>query len=144
MAIRPVCKDDLEALTALGVEFGMASQRVHTMSVNADKIQAIILSEDPSIIKLALDENGVQGFILGVILSTYFSDDLVLQQLGFFVRPGMGFGGLRLLRAFEAEARARKVTKVVVGCKPGFSDIEGVYRRMGYQLLETQFIKTEI
>ena len=140
--IRPATANDIEAIVALGVEFAIKSQPVHTMSVNVEKIKMVVTSaitSDDAILLVSDIDGKVEGIIFGLILPSYFSDDKILQELALYSKKNRG--GLELIDTFEKEARLRGIHKIIVGSKPDFYDLKKIYERKGYKLLETQYIK---
>jgi GNAT superfamily N-acetyltransferase len=140
--IRLARPSDVDDIASLGLEFAEKSQLVHTFEPSLSKIwEAIYIAAFDSrfILMVAEVDGKIGGFILGLILAPIFSEEVVLQEMGMYVRKG--FNGLLLLNAFEEEARIRGIKKVVVGCKPDFCDLGNYYKRKGYRLLETQYLK---
>ena len=135
--IRKAQVEDIEALVELGVEFGLASQKVHTLPVSADKIHATLRQTlvYPDAVLLVLEIEGkIEGVIYGMVLTSYFSEEPVLQELALYSRKQKG--GLRLIEAFEAEAKARGIKKIVVGSKPAFCDLRKMYEKRNYKFIE--------
>ena len=140
--IRLARSTDVDEIAELGLEFAEKSQNFHTFEPSLSKIWegAKQIVENPSAITIVLEVEGrIEGFIFGLILSPMFSEELVLQEMAFYTRKGLG--GLRLLKAFEREAEIRGIKKVAVGCKPDYCDLGNYYKREGYKLLENQYLK---
>jgi hypothetical protein len=140
--IRLARPSDVDDIASLGLEFAEKSQLVHTFEPSLSKIweSAKLIVSDPNSIVIVLEEDGkLEGFIFGLILAPMFSEEIVLQEMAFYTRKGLG--GLRLLKAFEREAEIRGIKKVAVGCKPDYCDLGNYYKREGYKLLEVQYLK---
>lgn len=140
--IRLAKPSDVDDMASLGLEFAEKSQFVHTFEPSLSKIweSAKLIVSDPNSIVIVLEEDGkLEGFIFGLILTPMFSEETVLQEMAFYTRKGLG--GLRLLKAFECEAKIRGIKKIAVGCKPGYCDLGSYYKREGYKLLEVQYLK---
>ena len=140
--IRLANPNDVDDIASLGLEFVEKSLKAHTFEPSLSKIweSAKLIVSDPSSVVIVLEEEGrLEGFILGLILSPMFSEEMVLQEMAFYTRKGLG--GLRLLKAFEREAEIRGIKKVAVGCKPDYCDLGSYYKREGYKLLEVQYLK---
>ena len=140
--IRKAELKDLEDIVSLGVEFGLKSQFVHTLSVSEEKIRAVTkesIDSDKAVLLVFEVEGKVEGVIFGVVCPAFFSNDSVLQELALYSRKGTG--ALHLIDAFEEEGRLLGVKKIVVGSKPGYCDLSALYTRRGYTLLEEQFMK---
>jgi hypothetical protein len=133
---------DVESIVELGVEFGLKTQGVHTLEVSATKIRDTVekaLAYENAVLLVYEIEGKVEGVVFGLGLDTYFSGDVVLQELALYSRKSSGL--IRLLDAFEKEAEVRGIKKIAVGCKPSFQDMAKIYLRKGFKLLETQFLK---
>ena len=46
-----------------------------------------------------------------------------------------------LLKGMEKMAKAMGAVKLIVGSKPDYVDMSGIYVKMGYRSLENQFVK---
>lgn len=142
MRVRKALHNDVQKIVELGVEFGVKTQSIHRMSVNASKIYDQVLDalSNPNLILFVLEvDDKIEGVIFGAITSAYFSDDLVLQELALYSRKATG--GLHLIEAFEQYAHNKGITRIVLGSKPTFCDLGKLYTRRGYDILETHFIK---
>ena len=141
--IRKAELKDVEAIVALGVEFGEKSKSIHTLNVCTKTIWKTVCSAleypDSAVLLVAEDEKGIAGVIYGAACKTFFSDEIVLQELAWYSRRKVF--GFALFKALEAEAKLRGIKKIVVGSKPAFFDLRKVYEKRGYKLLEEQFIK---
>jgi len=145
MIIRKATTEDIGPIISLGLEFGIESQPVHTMSVSPGCISRVVhlALEDPNSVLLVLEiDNVIQGLIYGMVLSPFFSNELVLQELAFYSRKRKR--GILLLDAFEREAKRLGVKKIVMGCKPKYCDLRRLYEYKGYKLLENQYLKVEV
>jgi len=135
---------DLPELFHLGLLFANESMHVHTFKPDDEKVLDFLHTciINPKSVFLVYETEGVvRGFIIGTVLSPYFSKEEVMQELAFF---STARGGLKLLDAFEDEAKKRGITKIVAGSKPAFCDLSKIYKRKGYRILEEHFIKTEV
>ena len=140
--IRKAELKDLEDIVSLGVEFGLKSQFVHTLSVSEEKIRAVTkesIDSDKAVLLVFEVEGKVEGVIFGVVCPAFFSNDSVLQELALYSRKGTG--ALHLIDAFEEEARRLRVDRIAVGSKPAYCDLRKVYERRGYKFIENQFMK---
>ena len=143
--IRKAETKDVNDIVDLGIEFGLKTQGIHTMKVNSEKIRETVqlaLINLNFVLLVQEDEGVIEGVAFGMVVSSYFSTDLVLQEMALYSRKPSGL--LRLIDAFEKEAKSRGISKIVLGCKPDFYDMTKIYRHKKYRLLETQFIKTGV
>lgn len=142
MEIRRAIRADIPELVLLGEEFARVSQPVHGCSVSRERIIECAngIIEYPEFVGLVLIVEGkMQGFIMGCLQRIYFSEDVALQELAWYVRKG--FKGMGLLDGFEKIARGLGCHHIIVGNKPAYFDLKNVYERRGYKLLETQYTK---
>ena len=141
--IRKAELKDIEAIVALGVEFGEKSKHIHTLSVCQKTIWKTVCFAleypESAVLLVAEDEKGISGVIYGIVTKSFFSEDLVLQELAWYSRRKVF--GFALFRAFEEEAKLRGIHKIVVGSKPDFFDLDKIYRKWNYKILENQYIK---
>lgn len=134
---------DVPRLIELGFEFAVLSFPIHKFEVSLLKITEFIndVIDDPNAVVLVLVvEDAIQGFIVGTIQKIYFSENVAMQEMAWYVKPG--FKGLSLLKAFENWARMIGCHKLIVGNKPGYYDLSRIYTRCGFTLLENQYTKT--
>lgn len=89
--------------------------------------------------RLAVRDDVVLGAIFGMLSRTFFDDELIAKDLGWWVRPEARGGrtALVLLQAFEAWARERGARKIGLG-QTGVHDIERtrrLFEHAGYQIV---------
>lgn len=140
--IRRAKREDIPRLVELGEEFAILSQPIHGFSV--DRLSIIEFANhtinDDSCVVYVLEEDGVvQGFIAGTIQKIYFSKDVALQELAWYVKKG--FRGIHLLLAFIGCARDIGCEHVIVGNKPEYYDLDRFYTRHGFKMIENQYAK---
>lgn len=142
MIIRKVNKSDLNQVVILGEEFAVLSKEIHGFSVNRSKIEnfANTIINDSNCIGLVLEDEGIiRGILAAIITTPFFSDDLIVQEMVWYVK--VKFGGLKMMSELETEARKRGAVKLIMGCKPQYFDMDKIYKILGYSLLENQYIK---
>ena len=142
--IRPAVPADLEDIVALGVEFGNLTKSEHTFPVSESKIREVAkqaIVDNGFIMLVFVDYNStvIKGVAFAYILKPFFSDEVVCQEMALYCRRPLGIPSL--LKGLEKEAKVRGATKVVVGSKPDYCNLDNFYRRMGYSFMENQFIK---
>jgi hypothetical protein len=136
-------RKDIPQLVALGEEFALLSQPVHGFSISRERIInfANDVVETQNCLTIVLEEDKViVGLMVGIISKIFFSEDVALQELVWYVKKG--FRGLMMIDAFEKMAVGMGANKVCVGNKPAFYDLQRFYLRRGYTMLENQYIKS--
>ena len=140
--IRAAELKDADEIFPLALEFAKVSQKYHGFSINETKIKwciKAVIGDKKAIGLVSIADGKVDGFIYGQLTEPYFSNDIVAQEFALYsIRP---LHIMRLIDAFEVEAKAKGATKICVGCKPKFFDLSNIYERKGYSLLEDQYIK---
>lgn len=140
--IRRAVVADIPRLVELGFEFATLSQPIHRFNVSRG---AIIFSTNQMVqnndaVVLVLEVDGViQGVIAGVIQKIFFSEDVALQELVWYVKNG--FKGTELLKAFEVIAIGIGCQALIVGNKPAYCDLGKYYERQGFTFLENHYTK---
>ena len=142
MRIRNAVPADTNDIVSLGVEFGEATKHIHRCSVSANKIRSVVQTAviDVNAVLLVAEENRkIVGLIFGVVVTPFFSDDLVLQEMALYAKKPQAI--FKLIDHFEAEAWLRKIDKIVLGSKPAFCNLGKVYKKRKYVFMEDQYIK---
>lgn len=142
MEVRLARRRDIPQVVALGEEFALISQPVHGFSISRARIIEFAnnVIETENCLAIVLEEDGViVGIMAGLITKIFFSEDVALQELVWYVKKG--YRGLIMLNVFEKFAGAMGATKIIVGNKPAFYDLTRLYLRRGYTMIENQFAK---
>lgn len=143
MIVQEAKRTDIDKLVALGVEFANVSQSSHGFSVSEKKIKLFtqeIIGKDDWINLVLVDGDSIKGILAGVINTPFFSEDVLAQEVFWYVQEG-GKEGLKLMFQFEILAKQRGCKKISFGYKPAFVDMKVIFDRMGYRLMESQYIK---
>lgn len=143
MIVRGAKKSDFENLVSIGIEFAEVSQKSHGLSISRKKIEEFTntVVENPNWISLVLEDEGIiKGIFTAAIIQTFFSEDIIAQELVWYVR-GFSKEGLKLLLEFEKQCKGRKVQKIILGYKQSFFNMKNFYKKMGYRVFESFFIK---
>lgn len=140
--IRIATKKDVYPLILIGEEFAYASQPAHGFSVDRLSIMQFAneVIENPAFVVLVLEIDGeIKGLLVAMINKIFFSEDVALQELVWYVKKGCR--GFHMLKALEYTAANLNIKKIIIGNKPAFCDLGAAYERRGYRLLENQYIK---
>ena len=142
MIVRRAELKDVPLLIELGERFALDSQKAHGLSISCKKIGEFadlsVTSKDYLV--LVLEDKEIIGLIVGLLTVPFFSDDIIMQEFVWYVENG-GRAGLMLLKGMEKMAKAMGAVKLIVGSKPDYVDMSGIYVKMGYRSLENQFVK---
>lgn len=95
--------------------------------------------------KLAVRESTVIGAMLGIIQPTFFCDELLAQDMGWWVprsRRGQG-AALKLLADFEMWARDKGARKLIVGqsTEVNIKQTTKLYMHLGFRLTGFNTVK---
>lgn len=141
--IRRGTRADIPRLVLLGEEFATLSQPIHGFNISRERIIEFTNNaiELDCYVTLVFEVDAViVGFITGIIQRIYFSEDVALQEMAWYVKSG--FKGAGMIDEFEALAKQIGCHKVIVGNKPEYYDLQRFYERRGFKLLENQYVKT--
>lgn len=140
--IRLATPEDIDQIAVLGERFISESHYYRLIGINPDALRSVaemLIAEDNGL--LLVDEfYGELAGMIGMIATIHpTSWEPVASELFWYVPPEARGGGIKLL--FAAERWAREF-----GCKRCImvspNDRVGLlYERLGYELLETQYIK---
>lgn len=136
-------RKDIPQMIALGEEFALLSQPIHGFSVSRERIIEFAnnVTETEGCLVIVLEkEKVIVGLMVGIISQIFFSKDVALQELVWYVKKG--FRGGVMLEAFEKFAVGMGANKVIVGNKPAYYDLKRFYERRGYTMIENQYAKT--
>lgn len=140
--IRLATRLDIASCVTLGIEFANISKPIHRFNVSERRIREFTneVIENPDCVCIVLEEQGkIEGILVGMKSAIYFSEDVALQELAWYVKKGSK--GIGMLDLFEAEAFRIGCNRVIVGNKPAFYDLSRYYERREYTLLENQYCK---
>lgn len=142
MIVRRAELKDVPRLIELGEKFALDSQKAHGLSISRKKIGefADLIVTTKGFLVLVLEDKDVFGLCIGMFVCPFFSNDLVIQELVWYVEKGR-VGGIRLFQGMEKMAKAMGAVKFIAGCKPDYVDMSEIYLKMGYRSLENQFVK---
>ncbi len=143
--INPICRFKLRALAEGAREFYASSRFLRQFDINkfVDFWRPIIANES-GVIFIAEDDGEIIGAIAGMAYPEPYSDELVVQEFFWFVRPGhRGSAGLRLYEALEYWARQKeaKALRMVHLMDSMPEKLSRIYKRLGYEQVETLYSK---
>lgn len=140
---REATEADVDQIVSLGCQFMVESGYSRHLAVNPEaqaKIAKMLIAAEHGL--LLVDERG--GQIVGMIgvLATYHphSGDKVMSELFWYVDPAHRGAGVKLLKAAEDWGKEHGIAKSLV-VAPN-AEVCALYERLGYEKLETQYIKT--
>lgn len=141
MLIRQATLDDLPSCMPLFFEFN-EHYKVPETDFNIKTVAHTARMILESHLMMVIDEGGIQGGIAGLILPSLFGSDMFFQELMFFVRKKYRRHTVGLLRHTEDICKLRGINKVILGHFDYEKlKLEKFYGLMGYEYLETQYIK---
>lgn len=141
--IRAATLSDIGQLVALGCQFMVESGYSRHLAVNPvaqGEIAKMLIAAPHG--RVLVDER--QGRVVGMIgvVATHHphSGDKVMSELFWYVQPGHRGAGVKLLLKAEQWGQENGIQKSLV-VAPN-DEVCALYERLGYEKLETQFIKS--
>lgn len=140
--IRLATPDDIDQIAVLGERFITESHYRRLIGINPDALRSVaemLIREDHGL--LLVDEfYGELAGMIGMIATIHpTSWEPVASELFWYVPPEARGCGLKLLYAAERWARKSDLKRCIM-VSPN-ERVATLYRRLGYDELETQFIK---
>lgn len=142
--IRELRLEELPKLAPLAASFYASSEFL--VDFNLDyfvELWTRVLSVDAGVILVEENANGIQGTLGGFIHRDLYGERTIVEELFWYVLPGVRGGGVRLYRAFERWARARGAHEIqmvhLLDSMP--EKVSGFYRRDGFKPVETRYKK---
>lgn len=139
MGIRVATLDDLPRILELGELLHKESPRWSRLSFNRAKaanMMAQMILEPHGVIFVAEQDGLVVGGIAGFASPHWSSDDIVAQELSFFMAPGArgSIVAVRLICALQAWAEMRGAKWLHAGTSTGLDPerTAGLYERLGF------------
>ena len=139
--IRLAVRADIPALVRMARDFHAASpMRDHPFSVERAAASACAAIDMPGHVALVLDSDGIHGAILGSVRLYPLGDVVTAHEDVFWIDPShRGRWGMKMIRAFEDWAKEQGASVIGMSCPVGTA--EPIYRRAGFALIETTFVK---
>jgi len=143
--VREATQEDLFELLLLGYEFTKEGPD-HLKPFEKDVVETVFANaiDDENYLVLVLDVNGsIEGMLLGVLTSPWMLSKPFAVELAWFVRKASrdGRSAIKMVKAYEAWAKSKGIKKV---CMSDLTELQGLgklYKRLGYSLSETSYIK---
>lgn len=142
--ITVVLADDLSSLSGCAAEFYAATKFVKRFNFTRFcEVWKSFIESGHGVIFSIRGEFGANGMIGGIAHPEMYSGDLIASEFFWYVCDGHRGGGMSLYRAFEKWARAKGCVEMRMAAlsdsMPG--KMELVYRRLGFELAERQYVK---
>ena len=144
MTVREATPDDDFDILVLTRQF--MREAPHFFKFNKERCSNFLLrvgSSPDMVAFVSEDEDGINGFILGLYTDHAFNDAKVAAELGWFMTKDKrgGTQAIRLVKAFEQWAKDIGAEYVAMCDIIGLSDLANLYDRSGYSLTERTFMK---
>lgn len=145
LKIRLATEEDVDTLVQLAEDFYHESPYSNYVQFSQRRVKEVIrsclLSPLGVVIVLESDTRPV-GMLVAAASTNIFSEDLLAQEVAWFVDPQYrGRESLHMVEAYEEWAR-------VIGCKlvalahiPEVTNLDRLYKRLGYNPMEQAYIK---
>jgi len=140
--IREATPDDIDQIAVLGERFIRESHYRQLIGINPEALRSVaemLIREEHGL--LLVDEfYGELAGMIGMIATVHpTSWEPVASELFWYVQPEVRGGGLKLLFAAEIWACETGCRRCIM-VSPN-ERVAAIYERLGYELLETQYIK---
>ena len=118
----------------------------YRMEFSSDKFLSLFdfMVGDTNHCVLVYERGGrVQGFLFGMVSYPHFSDDLIANELGWFVSKEYrgSLSSLKLVLEYEKWAISKGCSFISMSSIEGLSNTDKIYSRLGYNLAERSYIK---
>lgn len=135
--MRVATPEDLPDCIRMGVDFSLMAGFEPVREKIGGTLAALI--NDGGILVHGKPATGMIG---GVIYTHFFNNELVAQEMFWWVDPGSrGSVGLELLEAFEQWAKDRGADKIIM-VSLELNDVSRVYLKRGYKPLEHGYVRS--
>lgn len=136
--IRLATTNDITTIIELGIELKQSSPYVANINPRkARKNLAFFINSKRCQVLVAEHKGEVIGFIIGGIEDTWFSDEQMVSDVAFYVRPRFRGYGVGLVKRLRAWARTfPKVREITLGVSTGLDVNERtgkMYQHLGLQ-----------
>lgn len=144
MRTRLITPADTPAVLDMVVQ-AFSESRYVRYKLKLDALLELIETQPGTVFCLVL-EDGAQlvGFLCAVVTSHYFVDITYASNIAWYVAPSHRNGVLRLLRAYQKEARLRGASEVQLGVTAGGTGCERterLYNALGFHTVGALTVK---
>ncbi len=143
MIIREAKLSDKEDIGDLVKEFHDESLKEYGISFNIECAKDTFIKHYSSSLVLEKD-NKVIGAIIGTPITHGMDTKKAYQEMMWYVTKSHRRYGIKLLKALEIKCKENGIGFIVMGhmTNKKSAKIERLYSRMGYEMLEVQYMKT--
>jgi len=144
MNIRKATEDDLFDLLVLAREFMREAPDMYNFEKDRVEAQLKATLQNPNMVLLVAEDNGeVEGGLVGIFTNPPFSGLPVASELAWFVSKDKRNRktALGLLKAFEDWGKSMGAKFLVMADITPLSDLESLYSRKGYTVIEKSYGK---
>lgn len=142
MNIRPAQIDDIDVMERMGRDFAHAAGQ---SEIDSEVLRQTLVNLMENGISLVAENGTVKGAIGGLVYPSWFSGELIAQELWWWCDPEIRgtSTALKLLLSLENEAKNRGATRLMMLCLDGLDGdrIANIYTRLGYHAEERTFSK---
>ena len=144
-SVREATQEDLFELLMLAYEFSKEGPD-HFKPFEKDLVEVRLANaiDSEDYVVLVLEVNGsIEGGIVGACIAPWMMSESFAVELAWFVRKSSrdGRGAIKLVKAYEAWAKSKGVTKICMSDLTKLQGLGKLYNRLGYSLTETSYIK---
>ncbi|MFY3552929.1 GNAT family N-acetyltransferase [Achromobacter insolitus] len=137
--IEPGKPSDIDGLVELGRVMAAESPRWNRLAYSADRVRTTITSlmtMPEGLVLVARRDGLLAGGILAIAAPNWMSEELIAQELAFFILPQYrgSFTAARLICAMAAWSKAKGARWIEAGVSTGVHTerTAGLYRRLGF------------
>lgn len=132
--LRVATSADFPAMMELGREMH-AQSNFAPMHFDPEKIAATAqgLLDESQFVVVAEADGEIVGYMLGMILPSWFGRDYVANDLNLYVRPKHAMTAVKLIRAFVAWARMAGAKQIRPGVSTGSEAAQRLYEAYGFE-----------
>lgn len=139
-------EEDIDSVIELSKDFFNASPYSKSVEFSERRVKEVIrsclLSPLGCVILLETDTGTSVGMLIAAASTTIFSEDLLAQELAWWVDPQYrGRESLHLIEAYEEWAAVIGCRLIALGSIPELTELDKLYRRLGYTPKEQSYIK---
>lgn len=142
--IREATHNDLDIVVKLGLSFFNEAKTELTPKFSEEKAIAVIcnmIDNGDCILYVAEHDGVIVGMIGAMISEHWFSEEIIAQELFWYVLPEHRGFGIELLDMLEIKAKELGVSKIAMVDLDGKSPISTILRRRGYSVHEKSYVK---